>query len=76
MNEYIYGTDCRGSHWLTGEKIVRCRDCKHLDEIRVSYSAEPVFQCKADWCQGVEGDSPLVEPNGFCAWGERRSDDR
>lgn len=53
------------------EEIVRCSDCKHLDEIRVSYSAEPVFQCMADWCQGVEGDSPFVEPDGFCAWGER-----
>ena len=28
MTEYIYGTDEHGGHWLTGEEIVRCRDCK------------------------------------------------
>lgn len=55
------------------EEIVRCRDCRYLDAIRTSYSAEPDFQCMADWCQGVEGDSPFVEPDGFCAWGERRA---
>lgn len=29
MSEYVYGTDGHEGHWLTGEEIVRCRDCKH-----------------------------------------------
>lgn len=28
MSEYVYGTDGHEGHWLTGEKIVRCRDCE------------------------------------------------
>ena len=32
MSEYIYGTDEHEGHWLTGEEIVRCRDCKFKDE--------------------------------------------
>lgn len=54
------------------EEIIRCKDCKYFDEIKVSYSAEPDFQCMADWCKGIDGDSPFVEPGGFCAWGIRR----
>lgn len=61
--------------FISGDKLpelMRCRDCEYFDEIRVSYSEEPDFQCLADWCQGVDGDSPFVEPGGFCSWGERR----
>lgn len=31
MSEYIVGTDDREGHWLTGEEIVRCRDCAVYD---------------------------------------------
>lgn len=42
-------------------KIVRCRDCKYgIDG--GEYCAE---DCADSW------DWRCVEPNGFCAWGER-----
>ena len=47
---------------LTGEEIVRCRDCKHY---------EPLEGERGDWCQywtyKVYGDG-----DGFCAWAVRR----
>lgn len=52
-------------------QVVRCRDCKYLEKITLSYSDKPLFACTAEWCIGAEGDNPLVEPDGFCAWGER-----
>lgn len=40
------------------ERIVRCRDCRRSFEERGEL-----------WCRGIVG--PPVEPDGFCAWGER-----
>ena len=40
------------------ERIVRCRDCRRSFEERGDL-----------WCRGIVG--PPVEPDGFCAWGER-----
>ena len=53
-------------------QVVRCRDCKYCATITVSYSDKPAHECIAEWCRGAEGDNPLVEPDGFCAWGERK----
>lgn len=65
MSEYIYGTDGHEGHWLTGEEIVRCRDCKFgVDGGK--YCAEG---CADSW------DWRNVEPDGFCAWGEREDGD-
>ena len=62
MSEYIYGTDGHEGHWLTGEEIVRCRDCKHA-----SYYKDVL------WCSELGGDDSMpVEPNDFCAWGSRK----
>lgn len=48
-----------GWSWLPVlEEIVRCRDCEH-------YDADDM-ECREN------GIRP--EPNGFCAWGERRAD--
>ena len=47
-------------------EIVRCRDCKHFYE-------EPVGEIGA--CDlGLEdtGLYSIVEPDGFCKWGERK----
>ena len=57
MSEYIYGTDEHDGHWLTGEEIVRCRDCK--------YSIAHGNGCTRNQ------DIYDAEPDGFCAWGER-----
>lgn len=43
------------------ERIVRCRDCRRSFE-----------ECGELWCRGIVG--PPVEPDGFCAWGERRGE--
>lgn len=59
MSEYVYGTDEHEGHWLTEERIVRCRDCKFC----MSYWG-------ADYCDYFK--HVTNDPDGFCAWGERR----
>lgn len=59
MSEYIYATDEHEGHWLTGEEIVRCRDCR--------FAIAKGYGC------GRGNEEYLdVEPNGFCAWAERK----
>lgn len=66
MSEYIYGTDDHQGHWLTGERIVRCRDCKRSEEWQGrTFCHKFSMSSSAGW---------PVEPDGFCAWGERRDD--
>jgi len=67
MSEYIYGTDEREGHWLTGEEIVRCRDCRHM----VAFE-QPLNLART--CCGLHGDLYLTDEDGFCHLGERRSD--
>lgn len=47
-------------NWLpVRERIVRCRDCKHfVTNIHGSYCKKSI--------------STTSDPDGFCAWGERR----
>lgn len=40
--------------------LVRCRDCKHYTDDEMEY-----YHYCGSWCE-------QVEPDGFCAWGERR----
>ncbi len=61
------------------EEIVRCRDCEHVKhdpEWQPDRRFKPVdmWTCHAEWCEGFEGDHPVVEPDGFCRWGERRNE--
>lgn len=72
MSERIVATDGHEGHWYTGEEIVRCRDCKHMHTVR-SWLGMDVDECwlHADPESGALGKEP-TEPNGFCAWGERR----
>lgn len=46
---------------LSDEEVVRCRDCRWC----MAYS-------KATYCDRFAHELPTVEPDGFCAWGERR----
>lgn len=65
MAEYVYGTDGHEGHWLTGEEIVRCRDCVHR-------ASDPFGEyCTLFDFEDVNSQKML---NGFCAWGERRKD--
>lgn len=61
MSEYIYATDGHEGHWLTGEEIVRCRDCVGLVETWDGWE-----------CERFSGEYHRAEPDGFCAWSERR----
>ena len=74
MSEYIYGTDGQLGHWLTDERIVRCRDCNH------SHKDGTLCNFFASWAPIDGGDEyeyvPTdVEPNGFCAWAEQKEQD-
>lgn len=76
MSEYIYGTDGHEGHWLTGEEIVRCRDCKwsrihdgksypgnkHKEYVGKMY-------CIA-WGDGMQGE--WTNQDGYCHRGKWR----
>ena len=65
MTEYIYGTDGREGHWLTGEEIVRCRDCKHVSHYW-HHDCER-WQCANEMLEGLD-----VYPSFYCAWGVKK----
>lgn len=67
MCEFVHGMKCDEVCKFLGE-IVRCRDCKYSDAIKTRYQQETVYAC-------LNFDSAAIEPDGFCAWGERREDD-
>lgn len=96
MSEYIISDEqiaenqrLHGKKLLVMPVIVRCRDCKHLDDseyrrwdnlLAECYGEPPLF-CDLlsfnEW--RMDGDRRVaettfaeVEPDGFCAWGERR----
>lgn len=52
------------------ERIIRCKDCKHCEKFYVCYSDKPLYCCHSEWCQGAEGDNPLVMPDWYCACAE------
>lgn len=74
MSEHIIETEMFGDTAFVTippkepkEEIVRCRDCKHFfdwpyDGPRCSHWASTDLY-------------PVVEPDGFCAWGERKEVD-
>lgn len=77
MTEYIYGSvKCERIpeyRLERREEIVRCRDCEH-------YRAHKWFEVVVGTPLGTDisdvcllwADGCKVEPDGFCAWGERR----
>ena len=48
------------------ERVVRCRDCKRFSLDNSDHEYRSGWWCKR-W------DTDMVEPDGFCAWGERRA---
>ena len=72
--EYIYGTDGHEGHWLTGERVVRCRDCKHATVSNLGY----VKYCEKFVLHDEDGygaDPQVNLPLGFfCGYGEPRGD--
>lgn len=67
MSERIVATDGHEGHWYTGEEIVRCRDCEY--KRRAWNGHKPNFTSHF-FCAYTGGHE--VEPDGFCAWGERK----
>jgi len=72
MSEYIikaadWAIDYKGESLFKGcEPIVRCMDCRHL------VISNGYFECGSEQWEGYAGLRCEVEPEGFCAWGERR----
>ena len=50
---------------FTEQEIVRCRDCK-----RFQPNESSMLSCKFEYKEFIQWRS--AEPDGFCAWGERR----
>ncbi len=77
MSDYIITCSDELAMWLgdnvdSMKEIVRCCDCKCHEYMTVSYSDKPLSVCVSEQWMGAEGDNPLVEPDGFCKWGERK----
>lgn len=72
MSEYIvriprdmpYELKAELNAWyVNSEPIVRCMDCVYFDK----YENDEISVCYR-----FDNEQPIVEPDGFCAWGERR----
>ena len=65
--------DCEGCGTEWTEEIVRCRDCAHSS---TCYRSDETGSRSYTACFRLfDAESDLffeVEPDGFCAWGERR----
>lgn len=67
MDEYVVkltdkqATDLRK---VRRERIVRCRDC-------VDYFSHIGSLCCGNFSNPEDGCYVVVQPDGFCAWGER-----
>ena len=63
MSEYIFWQDSDGLY--KREEIVRCRDCRYYQP-----KEGAMLACKFEYHGFTQWK--LAEPNGFCAWAERR----
>lgn len=68
--EPIHGEDA----WkITDEDIVRCCDCKYMEETnKDTYFGTQVtwYNCTELWNKSEE--HKVVEPDYYCAWGDRK----
>ena len=64
-------TDLR--FWLR-ERIVRCRDCKYCREHDMRAYGGDRGQLLCHHFSMSSGAGWPVDPDGFCSWGERRTD--
>lgn len=69
MTEYIVGTDGHEGHWLTGEEIVRCRDCAKANE-GTRFDGSHVLICTR-----FSMFNYSTKPGNFCSWGKRRNNE-
>lgn len=70
MSEYVGVKDDIGNGlanmYVTDEPIVRCMDCK------LKFEQGGHEFCRRNHNQ--DGEAYMVEPDGFCKWGEKRDD--
>ena len=57
MGGTTYAADYRWAILGEAEEVVRCRDCVWYAHLR---------------CMCRRGDFTVLEPDGFCKWGERK----
>ena len=73
MSEYVVEEPSDSSaSWRVHEHIVRCRDCKYVTD--ESYGCKYFSHYEQGASYRWEDVPAEVEPDGFCAWGERRAD--
>ena len=76
MSEYIYSSQGellvneRGEISLPRREIVRCKDCKRFIPQGTHRFDDGVVN--KDTCSVIRGFVVQIDPDGFCAWGERR----
>lgn len=71
MAEYV--VDFYSEHdGVKCEEVVRCRDCKHATDD--GYGCKLFSHYERGAYYQWEDVPAEVEPNGFCKWGERRTD--
>ena len=63
-----------------GPQIVRCKDCKHFTHNKEFWIEPPkvpfpMIGATSDCCDFWADTECKVEPDGFCAWGERKEVD-
>lgn len=75
MSEYIISDEqiaenrrLNGRMLLVMPVVVRCRDCAYIFHRKYNNGFE--YQT----CSYFDSEYAEVEPDGFCAWGERRSE--
>ena len=72
MAEYVVEYKDEGMYATCAkERVVRCRDCAHA-ECYESGLVWPFILCSHFESEGCKA---MVEPSGFCAWGEPREGD-
>ena len=49
------------------EEIIRCRDCRFY--VRDPDPVDPGWPMMCEWTE-----MDMINPNGFCAWGERKGE--
>lgn len=70
MSEYIVTAEILTPeirNILSKFEIIRCRDCKHYRDHEWIIATDV-----SDVCHFWHGKPTKVDPDGFCAWGERR----
>ena len=67
MCESVSGVWVPEKMWVEGNEVVRCRNCKYFQ-----VDKDPIDPGWPWVCEDCGRD--MLNPDGFCAWGEKRDD--